>query len=127
MLQATTGQWAALIPGLNVRYAEDSEFGRFCETKCSFSGTTIVVALFTWAILISLSLLAIMRIAEALKSNGCYIWTRYDITGLNLMPRRAQAASTVTEKRLNGVQVLTGVRLWEAHFKWVPMYFESNL
>jgi len=113
MFQAATGRWAVLIPCLN-GYA-NIDFDVFCE--CSFTGTAIVVALFTWAILISLLLLAIMRIAEALESNGRYIWTRYDITGLNLMPRRAQAASTVTEKRPNGVQVLTGMRLWEAHFK----------
>jgi len=115
MFQATTGRWAALIPGLNVRYTDEAV--EVCEMVSRFSGITTIMALFTWAILISLLLLAIMRIAEALESNGRYIWTRYDITGLNLMPRRAQAVSTVSKKLPNGLPVLTGVRLWEAHFK----------
>ena len=77
-----------------------------------------------WAVSISLLLLAIMRVAEALESNGRYIWTTYDITGLKRMPKCAQVVPTETGKRLNGVQVLTGVQLWEAHFKWVLLKFD---
>jgi len=73
----------------------------------------IIPKVLAWLISISLVAMAMMRVAEALESNGRYFWTRYDITGSKLAPRRTQYDQSTTP---NGFKVITGVQLWTEHF-----------
>jgi len=72
---------------------------------------TVIPKFSAWFISISLALVVMMRIAEALKSNGRYFRARYDITGCEFTPTQGT--------RPNGFKVMTGVHLWSEHFTYV--------
>ena len=74
-----------------------------------------MVSAFSWVAAISLGLLTCVRVAETIKSDGRYIFHRYDVVGLR--PKSTEGCAIV--RRPNGLKVLVGVRLWEAHFEFV--------
>ena len=113
MLQAISDQWAFPVPRIMETFQTES---MPCNVSNAYLEIPTTVEVFTWTISVLLVLFTIMRTAEALESDGKYLWTRYDITGLKLAPRRR---STFPEERPNGLQVLAGVKLWDEHFKFV--------
>ncbi len=117
MLEAFSGRWAVPIHIKETTFPYD-----LCKVTTVYLGVPTAVAVFTWAISLLLFLSTAIRIAQALASNGKYLLrTRYDIAGLGLKPEHPA--------RLNGLQVLLGVRLWKPHFKLVflnPDIFRSG-
>jgi hypothetical protein len=104
MLQVTSGRCASWI---SQRITWKASPSGDCEGSVDCKITKLV-AIFTWIISVSLMLLVIMRIAEAIKTKGRYFW----IAGCT------QPGKT-TEKLPNVFQVLTGRHIWKAYFESV--------
>jgi len=105
LAQAITGQWASPFPPVC------ENLDGVCEVQ--IVEQAITPKAFAWFISTSLVGTAIMRLAEALESNGRYLLARYDITGCKLTPRRAQYTQGT---KPNGFKVMLGVQLWTKHF-----------
>lgn len=104
MPQVTSGRCASWI---SQRITWKASPSGDCEGPVDCKITKLV-AIFTWIILVSLMLLAIMRIAETIKTKGRYFWATECIQ-----------PGKVTEKIPNLFQVLTGRHIWKAHFESV--------
>jgi len=81
------------------------------------------VALY-WTSILTLMLLALLRIGEAIQRGPRYLWTRYDITGAKWAYRRdsesgnplAGAEGASINGPLKAYHVLFGTTLWKDHF-----------
>ena len=114
--QSASGRSTFLLP--LIRYTISSST-MTCMASFSYLGITPVVSAFSWVAAISLGLLTCVRVTETIKSDGRLIFARNDVSGLRPMSTGDDAEDCMVERRLNGLKVLVGVRLWEAHFEFV--------
>jgi len=89
---------------------------------------------FYWTSILTLMLLALLRIGEAIRRGPRYLWTRYDITGAKWAYRRdsesgnphAGAEGESIHKPLKAYHVLFGTTLWKDHFLWALFSFHLH-
>ena len=77
-----------------------------------------MVSALSWVAATSLGLLTCVRVAETIKDDR-HIFHRYDVVGLRPKSTEADAEGSTIVRRPNGLNVLVGVRLWDAHFEFV--------
>ena len=120
MGQSISGRSALFLPLPGNYLATATSFGdsSTCEVPYSYLGITPMVSVFSWIAAISLGLLTCVRVVETIK-DGRHIFHQYDVVGLRPESTEADAAGSTIVRRPNGLKVLLGVRLWDAHFEFV--------
>ena len=118
--QSVSGRSALFLPLPGRRLDLGPDYLDFiCNVPYTYVGIIPMVSVFSWVAAISLSLLTCVRVAETIKSDGRHIFHRYDVVGLRPKSTEADAEGCTIVRRPNGLKVLVGVRLWEAHFEFV--------